>query len=160
MPDRDAWRGTWPNVAPRATTSTSTCLGEAVLGEAEADRRLARTSALLDQPDVDYVSVKVSSVVSQIDPWDHDEAARRVVERLRGLFARAAATSPATFVNLDMEEYHDLELTIAVFTSLLDEPEFVGLDAGIVLQAYLPDALGALQHLVAWSDARRAAGRW
>ncbi len=133
-------------------------LGEAVLGEAEADRRLARTTALLDQPDVDYVSVKVSSVVSQINPWDHDRAVRRVVERLRGLFRRAAAASPPTFVNLDMEEYHDLELTIDVFTTLLDEPEFVELDAGIVLQAYLPDALGALQHLVAWSDARRASG--
>ena len=40
-----------------------------------------------------------------------------------------------------MEEYRDLDLTIAVFTRILDEPEFKNLEAGIVLQAYLPDAL-------------------
>ncbi|MEZ5375595.1 MAG: bifunctional proline dehydrogenase/L-glutamate gamma-semialdehyde dehydrogenase [Acidimicrobiales bacterium] len=133
-------------------------LGEAVLGEAEADRRLERTKALLDQPDVDYVSVKVSAVASQLNPWAYDEGVERVADRLRELFRRAAASDPVTFVNLDMEEYHDLELTIDVFTRLLDEPEFQALDAGIVLQAYLPDALGALQHLVAWSDRRAANG--
>ena len=46
-----------------------------------------------------------------------------------------------------MEEYRDLDLTIDLFTRLLDEEEFLGLEAGIVLQAYLPDALPALEHL-------------
>ncbi len=133
-------------------------LGEAVLGESEADRRLERTAALLEQPDVDYVSVKVSAVASQINPWDHDEGVRRVGDRLRTLFRQAAQSDPTTFVNLDMEEYHDLELTVAVFTKVLGEPEFESLDAGIVLQAYLPDALGALQHLVDWSDRRADRG--
>ncbi len=133
-------------------------LGEAVLGESEADRRLERTADVLEQPDVDYVSVKVSAVASQINPWDHEEGVRRVSDRLRTLFRQAARSDPATFVNLDMEEYHDLELTMAVFTKVLAEPEFVSLDAGIVLQAYLPDALGALQHLVAWSDERAERG--
>ncbi|MDH3682368.1 MAG: aldehyde dehydrogenase, partial [Acidimicrobiia bacterium] len=35
-------------------------LGEAVLGEREADRRLQATAELVDQPHVDYVSIKVS----------------------------------------------------------------------------------------------------
>ena len=43
-------------------------LGEAVLGDAEAAQRLRRTVALLDGPDVDYVSVKVSAVAGQLDP--------------------------------------------------------------------------------------------
>ena len=53
-----------------------------------------------------------------------------------------------------MEEYHDLELTIAAFTSVLDEPEFHELRAGVVLQAYLPDSFGALQQLVDWAGRR------
>ncbi|MEG8036847.1 bifunctional proline dehydrogenase/L-glutamate gamma-semialdehyde dehydrogenase [Sphingomonas sp. LR61] len=57
-----------------------------------------------------------------------------------------------------MEEYKDLDLTIAVFTKLLDEPAFLGLEAGIVLQAYLPDALAAMEQLQEWSAARRARG--
>ena len=44
-----------------------------------------------------------------------------------------------------MEEYKDLDLTIAVFTAILDKEHLRGLEAGIVLQAYLPDALGAYQ---------------
>jgi len=43
---------------------------------------------------------------------------------LRRLYQAAKDTSPTTFVNLDMEEYHDLELTTTVFIALLDEPEF------------------------------------
>ena len=45
-----------------------------------------------------------------------------------------------------------------MFTTLLDQPQLRGLEAGIVLQAYLPDALGALQELTAWATARRSAG--
>ena len=74
----------------------------------------------------------------------------------RPLFRQAAACTPHKFVNLDMEEYKDLHLTIAVFTRLLDEADLVDLEAGIVLQAYLPDALGAMQHLQGWAAARRS----
>ena len=133
-------------------------LGEAVLGEREADRRLHATAALLDQPQIDYVSIKVSAVASQLNYWDWEGSVERVVERLRVLFGRAMSTSPRTFVNLDMEEYHDLELTVAAFTRVLDEPRFASLDAGIVLQAYLPDAFPNLRSLVHWATARRTAG--
>ena len=61
-------------------------------------------------------------------------------------------------MNLDMEEYKDLDLTIAVFTALLDRPELAQLSAGIVLQAYLPDALAAMIRLQEWAAARVAAG--
>ncbi len=128
-------------------------LGEAVLGDGEADRRLAKATALLDDPHVDYVSVKTSAIVSQLNYWAWDDSLARVVERLRPLFVKAA--SKGTFINLDMEEYHDLELTIAAFTHILDEPKLHTSDAGIVLQAYLPDSFPALQRLVAWAGARR-----
>jgi RHH-type proline utilization regulon transcriptional repressor/proline dehydrogenase/delta 1-pyrroline-5-carboxylate dehydrogenase len=57
-----------------------------------------------------------------------------------------------------MEEYKDLDMTIAVFTRILDKPEFKNLEAGIVLQAYLPDALAAMIRLHEWAAARRAKG--
>ena len=119
-------------------------LGEAVLGEREAARRLDGTRRLLARDDVDYVSIKVSSTVAPHNPWAFDEAVAHIVSSLTPLFRQAAAASPAKFINLDMEEYHDLRLTVAVFTTLLDQPEFAGLSAGIVLQAYLPDALRSM----------------
>ncbi|MFT2818042.1 proline dehydrogenase family protein [Leifsonia sp. A12D58] len=134
-------------------------LGEAVLGEKEALRRLEGTRALLARDDVDYVSIKVSAIASQLSMWSFDEAVDRVVERLTPLYELAAGSpAGAKFINLDMEEYRDLDLTIAVFERILDQPQLKNLEAGIVLQAYLPDALGAIQGLTAWSKNRRAAG--
>ena len=133
-------------------------LGEAVLGEREAARRLDGTHRLLARDDVDYVSIKVSSTVAPHSPWAVAEAVDHIVKSLLPLFRRAAAAQPAKFINLDMEEYRDLELTVAVFTRLLDLPELRDLEAGIVLQTYLPDALGTMITLQEWAEARRARG--
>lgn len=133
-------------------------LGEAVLGESEARARAERTSALLARDDVDYVSIKVSSLVSQISTWDTAGTTERVLERLRPIYAAARSAEPHTFVNLDMEEYRDLELTLEVFETLLAEPELADLEAGIVLQAYLPDTPAALERLIAFAQRRRENG--
>ncbi|ARC55927.1 1-pyrroline-5-carboxylate dehydrogenase [Frondihabitans sp. 762G35] len=133
-------------------------LGEAVLGDAEADHRLRGTRELLERDDVDYVSIKVSSIVSQLSMWAFDETVERVAEKLIPLYEIAARSPKPKFINLDMEEYRDLDLTIAVFTRVLDEEQLSSLEAGIVLQTYLPDALGALQRLNAWATRRIEAG--
>ena len=137
-------------------------LGEAVLGDDEAARRFERTLDLIDDPEVDHVSVKVSAIASQLNLWAFDDTLARIEDRLRVLYQRAAeAPTPSgrpTFVNLDMEEHRDFELTIRAFTGLLDEPGLRHLDAGIVLQAYLPDAFGALQRITSWASTRHDAG--
>ncbi|MCX2749545.1 bifunctional proline dehydrogenase/L-glutamate gamma-semialdehyde dehydrogenase [Arthrobacter sp. MI7-26] len=133
-------------------------LGEAVLGEREASRRLEGTLKLLGRDDVDYVSIKESSTVAPHSLWAFDEAVDHVVEKLTPLYRLAASFPKPKFINLDMEEYKDLSLTMAVFTRILDKPEFKNLEAGIVLQAYLPDALSAMQELQEWAAVRRANG--
>ncbi|MFG6444959.1 proline dehydrogenase family protein [Microbacterium sp. P07] len=133
-------------------------LGEAVLGEAEAERRLKGIHELIRRPDVDYVSVKVSAIASHISMWAFDDVVDRVAERLLPLYIDAASSTLPTFINLDMEEYRDLDLTIAVFTRILEDPRLADLEAGIVLQAYLPDALPALRQLTAWARQRVAGG--
>ena len=131
-------------------------LGEAVLGDDEADRRMARTLDLIRRPDVDYVSVKASSVASQLVPWDLEGSRDRLVRRLTPLFE--TARDEGVFVNLDMEEYKDLDLTVALFTTLLDVPALRGYSAGIVLQAYLPDSVAALAEVAAFARRRVDAG--
>ena len=133
-------------------------LGEAILGEKEAERRLAGTHKLLARPDVDYVSIKVSSTVAPHNHWAFDEAVVHIERQLVPLFERAAAASPQKFINLDMEEYKDLDLTVEVFKKILDRPEFKHLEAGIVLQAYLPDALAVMMDLQEWAAKRVADG--
>lgn len=131
-------------------------LGEAVLGQAEADRRLTRTRELLERDDVDYVSIKVSAAVAPRAAWGFEEAVSEIEQRLLPLLNLAARHN--TFVNLDMEEYRDLDLTLAVFMRLLDRQQLLGLEGGIVLQAYLPDALQAMITIQEWAAARRARG--
>jgi RHH-type proline utilization regulon transcriptional repressor/proline dehydrogenase/delta 1-pyrroline-5-carboxylate dehydrogenase len=125
-------------------------LGEAVLGEREATRRLQGVRELIRRDDVDYVSITVSSVV--------DQTREQVVETLLPVYLEAARQTHPTFINMDMEEYRDLELTLEVFESLLDRPELANLHAGIVLQNYLPDAAPALERLRRFARTRVDAG--
>ncbi|QRV01510.1 proline dehydrogenase family protein [Arcanobacterium phocisimile] len=131
-------------------------LGEAVLGKKEAQRRLKAVMELLDHDDVDYVSIKVSAVLGVHNPWGYDKAVSKAVAGLLPLYKKALCLGK--FVNLDMEEYHDLHLTIDVFKRLLEMSEFHDYSAGIVLQAYLPDALDAMVDLQQWAAQRVAAG--
>jgi RHH-type proline utilization regulon transcriptional repressor/proline dehydrogenase/delta 1-pyrroline-5-carboxylate dehydrogenase len=141
-------------------------LGEAILGEAEAARRLEAYLALVARDDVEYISVKVSSVFSQIELTAFRRTVDHVAGRLRALYRAAArhryrhpdGRITPKFINLDMEEYRDLDLTTVAFREVLDEPEFLSLSAGIVLQAYLPDSHRAQRELTAWALARRARG--
>ena len=121
-------------------------LGEAVLGETEAANRTRRTAELLQRDDVDYVSIKVSSLVSQISTWDTGGTGGTV----RAVPRSAAPALPGRrrhgadgvrqprHGGIPRPRPHD-----GAVHRLLDEDEFLGLEAGIVLQAYLPDALPA-----------------
>jgi len=133
-------------------------LGEAILGEEEAERRFHANLALLADPKVDYISVKVSSICSQVSSLGSERSLADIQVRLRELYRACLRHSPAKFVNLDMEEYRDLGLTAEAFLRTLSEPEFRGLTAGIVLQAYLPDAHLVQRRITEWAQARVAAG--
>ncbi len=126
-------------------------LGEAILSDAEAEQRAATVFGQIARPDVTYVSVKLSSVVANLDIAAFDLSVERVADRLRALYRAAESATPRTFVSLDMEEFRDLELTLAAFTTVLDEEEFASIDAGIVLQAYLPDSRNAAEQLGSWA---------
>ncbi len=141
-------------------------LGEAILGEGEAQRRLQAYLSLLARDDVEYISVKISSIFSQVDLVAFRATLVRVAERLRTLYRAAmrymyrhpdGRVTPK-FINLDMEEYRDLELTVAVFCDVLEELEFLPLSAGLVLQAYVPDSHRVQRALTGWAIERCVRG--
>lgn len=130
-------------------------LGEAVLGDAEANARLNAISELISRPEVNYASVKISSIVSQLITIDHVGSVKRAAMQLRFLYRQAQTCG--VFINLDMEEFRDLRITVDAFKEVLSEPEFSAIDAGIVLQAYLPESHAAFAELVEWAIMRHAA---
>ncbi len=88
-------------------------LGEAVLGEEEAQHRLAAVLGHLADPAVNSISVKISTIFSQINLVAWEDTLAEIKARLRTLYR--AAAKDGKFVNFDMEEYRDLALTVAAF---------------------------------------------
>ncbi|MBI9076636.1 MAG: bifunctional proline dehydrogenase/L-glutamate gamma-semialdehyde dehydrogenase [Desulfatibacillum sp.] len=141
-------------------------LGEAVLGEEEAHHRLVTYIQDMADPDIEYISVKISTLYSQISSLAFEHTVGILVERLTKLyriarqnsFTRQDGTKVPKIVNMDMEEYRDLNITYEAFVRTLEKEEFKDYSAGIVLQAYVPDSWPMQQRLTQWAKARVAAG--
>ena len=158
--------------AQRGFATTIDLLGEAVVSEAEADVFLQRNLDVLDTvaaalaqapagafSDIGpggvplprlNLSVKISALTPDVHPADPENSLAALKLRLRPILRRATAVG--AFVNFDMESYKLKDLTLALFTSILEEPEFRTQPAiGIALQAYLRDAESDLRDLIAWA---------
>jgi RHH-type proline utilization regulon transcriptional repressor/proline dehydrogenase/delta 1-pyrroline-5-carboxylate dehydrogenase len=149
-------------------------LGETVLTEAEADAFLQRNLEVLDivaeaigrEPRAAFsdvgargvlprlnLSVKVSALTADLPPAAPERAIASIKERLRPILRRAAELG--AFINVDMESYRFKDLTLALFRSILDEPEFRARpQVGIAVQAYLRDSQRDLRGLVDWARKR------
>ena len=133
-------------------------IGEIVLGESEAEARMQKYLHALEDPNIEYLSIKLSTLYSQMNSLNMEGTIEVLVDRLSRLF-RQAVHHPTTegkskFINLDMEEYRDVEITIRVFEQVLDQPEFQQMRAGIALQAYIPDSHQWQQRITRWAIRR------
>ncbi|GAB5403235.1 MAG: bifunctional proline dehydrogenase/L-glutamate gamma-semialdehyde dehydrogenase [Aureliella sp.] len=141
-------------------------LGEAMLGEREAERRLQTYLSALQMPEIECVSVKISTLYSQISTLSPKTTIRTVANRLELLYhaaqrynyTRKDGTEVAKFVYLDMEEYRDMRLTADVFMQTLDRDGLENVHAGIALQAYVPDSYAIQQELTQWARQRTEQG--
>jgi len=141
-------------------------LGEALLGEREAQRRLNTYMDDLKSPDIEHISIKISTIYSQINSLAFDHTVEVLKARLSALYYEAKTHSyhhidgrrEPKFINLDMEEYRDMAITCEAFTRTLDQEAYRDYSAGIALQAYLPDSHEIQKQLTEWSMERVAGG--
>ncbi|UCD81297.1 MAG: proline dehydrogenase family protein, partial [Desulfobacterales bacterium] len=141
-------------------------IGEEVLGEEEAASRLDLYLNDLRNPAVEHISIKISTIFSQIHPLAFDHSVNILQKRLSQLYRTAAETEfvrqdgtrVQKFVHLDMEAYRDLAITAEAFIRTLDQAEFKNYTAGMALQAYLPDSYHILQEITAWARKRVDSG--
>ena len=141
-------------------------LGEVVLGDGEADKRYYSYLEALKEPDINYISVKISGIYAQTHALNYKECFPELVRRMSELYQTAidypytdadGVTKPK-FINLDMEEYKDAHLTMKLFKDVLSLPQFKNYEAGIVVQSYLPDAWDFQSELLEFAKARVEAG--
>ena len=141
-------------------------LGEALLGEADAQRRLQGYLAALQRPEIEVISVKISTIYSQISALAREHTVDVLATgwsccsapRPKAVSRGPTASVVPKFVYLDMEEYRDKEITAAVFMRTLDRPGLEQVQAGIALQAYIPDSFATQQRITEWARRRVAAG--
>jgi RHH-type transcriptional regulator, proline utilization regulon repressor / proline dehydrogenase / delta 1-pyrroline-5-carboxylate dehydrogenase len=151
--------------------TTIDLLGEAVVHEEEANVFLRRNLEILDsvskffakepQPAFSDIgpsgtlprlnlSVKISALTPDVHPADPENSIRALKERLRPILRRAIEVG--ALINFDMESYKLKDLTLQLFKSIFEEPEFRQKPAiGIAMQAYLRDCETDLRDLVAWA---------
>jgi len=155
--------------------TTIDLLGEAVVSEEEADVFLKRNLEILDSVSKFYasepapclsdvgpdgplprlnLSVKISALTPDVHPADPENSIKALKQRLRPILRRAAEVG--ALINFDMESYKLKDLTLALFKSIFEEPEFAQKPAiGIAVQAYLRDCEQDLRDLIAWARARQ-----
>ena len=141
-------------------------LGEVVLGDSEADHRYNHYLEALKDPQINYISIKISGIYAQINPLNYAVNKIELCERLTRIYQQSIDfpyidennVSSSKFVNLDMEEYKDTELTLDIFKTVLSLPQFKNYPSGIVVQAYLPDAWNFQTELLEFAKQRVANG--
>ena len=149
-------------------------LGEATLSEVEADRYLQSNLTLIEQmqPELAHwsmnerldrahgrnsprlnLSIKPSSLYSQIKSQDPDGSVTGIASRLRPLLRQARSHGAA--VCIDMEHYDHKAIILRLFKEVMMEDEFRDWpDVGIAIQSYLKKSTRDLYELIAWAKER------
>jgi RHH-type proline utilization regulon transcriptional repressor/proline dehydrogenase/delta 1-pyrroline-5-carboxylate dehydrogenase len=94
------------------------------------------------------ISLKISSLYSQLDPIDWDGSLEKAKQGIRPIFEKAREMNAS--VTIDMEHYYIKDLTVAVFKAIVEEfSDFP--NAGIAIQTYLKDARQDVHDLIDWA---------
>lgn len=161
----------------RGVGFTVDLLGEACVSEAEAKDYLTRYSDAIELLSKEVsgwklegkqnilrqnhlgpipvcnVSLKMSSMYSQIDGLDFEASVGTLYERILPLFLRAKALN--VFLNLDLEQWDYHDITYALFERLITHPELTSWPhVGIVVQAYLKSAERDVDALIKLAKSR------
>jgi RHH-type transcriptional regulator, proline utilization regulon repressor / proline dehydrogenase / delta 1-pyrroline-5-carboxylate dehydrogenase len=142
-------------IAKEGFTCNVNRLGEAILGEKEAQNRIDEVMQDLAHPHIQTVSIKISSIYCHINVLAFDETLYALKERFRKLLRKANEHKKT--ITLDMEAYTDLHLTQTLFQEVLSEKEFIHTSCGIALQSYIPDSFCIQKELTYWAIKRNGA---
>jgi len=141
-------------------------LGESLIGEKQALERIASYQEALRDPNLEVLSVKISTLYSQINYLARESTIQIVSDRMQSLFEVAdteifrgvSDREVGKMLYLDMEEYRDMSITYEAFVRALSSPGLEKVRSGIALQTYIPDSFLYQQQLVRWATDRVARG--
>jgi RHH-type proline utilization regulon transcriptional repressor/proline dehydrogenase/delta 1-pyrroline-5-carboxylate dehydrogenase len=143
-------------------------LGEAVVGDREADEFAAKYRELLDflaegtrswkvegplaagEPPLVNVSVKISALCPRAQAADPQASIAAIMKRLKPIADQAGRLGAS--INLDMEHYGLKELTLDLFKDLSSASDLANSPRlGFVIQAYLRDSYADTEKMLSWA---------
>ncbi len=133
-------------------------LGEAALTVSDTNRyfnayaqavsvlaKSANSTELYKNPSI---SIKLSALYARYEPLRYEQAVEKLSQQLLSLVKQARAANIT--VTVDAEESERLEMSLAIFTTVLTDSELQGWSGlGLAVQAYQKRALKTLQYLAA-----------
>ena len=102
-----------------------------------------------------HISIKVSALCHDFNPFALDYSYRQVAPRLRQILEQGQRHQ--VFINVDAEHYHYRDAVFAIYRRLLLEQDSLASyrQTGIVVQAYLRDAHEHLQQVIELAKRRQ-----
>jgi hypothetical protein len=143
-------------------------LGEAVLGEEEAGSRLQMYIKALEDPDSEHISVKISTIYSQIQPLAFEQTVSILKERLSrlyrvaadNLFNRTDGSAVPKFVNLGMESYRDQAISNVVYSAFGNSGQKCSATSLLILEKELYDDPGFKRQFVDAAQSVATGSAW
>jgi RHH-type proline utilization regulon transcriptional repressor/proline dehydrogenase/delta 1-pyrroline-5-carboxylate dehydrogenase len=153
----------------RGFTFTVDLLGEVVVSDRESRNYCERYLSLLEFLQSEFsdsaahptnaaersdyipgwnISLKISSLYSQLDPIDWEGSVEKAIEGLRPIFMRAQAVNAS--ITLDMEHFYIKDLTIAIFKRIVEKFRDFPY-AGLAVQTYLKETKKDVIDLIEWA---------
>lgn len=132
-------------------------LTDAVVGNRGSRELMARIRALIEDPTVPGIEVRLVDLEPDLRLWDFDGTADRAAATFAQLLLAAQGPRP-TFLQLRPSGSRDLELTVETFRRALDATGLEQAEAGIALPAQFGESTLLLRRLAGWAHLRHEDG--
>lgn len=153
-------RFSMPTSSPKSHIANYYFIAKKALSQEIIKDNITMCKKALDNSHITHISIKPSAFFTQMWEGSFIHSRDELARSLKELFAYASQQSQAQnlpkIITLDMEEHRFLQLSVSAFMEALSG--YSELEAGIALQAYIPESFSYLMQLCAYAKARVDSG--
>lgn len=153
-------RFSMPTSSPKSHIANYYFIAKKALSQEVIKDNITMCKKALDNSHITHISIKPSAFFTQMWEGSFIHSRDELARSLKELFAYASKQSQAQnlpkIITLDMEEHRFLQLSVSAFMEALSG--YSELEAGIALQAYIPESFSYLMQLCDYAKARVDSG--
>lgn len=153
-------RFSMPTSSPKSHIANYYFIAKKALSQEIIKDNITMCKKALDNSHITHISIKPSAFFTQMWEGSFIHSRDELARSLKELFAYASKQSQAQnlpkIITLDMEEHRFLQLSVSAFMEALSG--YSELEAGIALQAYIPESFSYLMQLCDYAKARVDSG--